>query len=76
MECAGNDEEDQAPAPEGTRTLLLRLMQRLTRATPSLPRDEAPADSLLPPGQRTGRGTGSLAPYLSNHRNSRPGPLE
>jgi hypothetical protein len=77
MESGRNDEENgDARSREGARTLFLRLLQRLTR--PALPAagDEAPADSLLPPGQRSGSGTESLAPYLSNYRNSLPGPLE
>jgi hypothetical protein len=72
-----DDEAADAATSEGARALFLRLLQKLTR--PPLPAagDEPPADSLLPPpGQRSGRGTRSLAPYLSHYRNSRPGELE
>jgi hypothetical protein len=32
--------------------------------------------SLPPPGQRSGSGSSSLAPYLEEVRGTRPGPLE
>ncbi|MEJ8834983.1 hypothetical protein [Ramlibacter sp. AN1133] len=77
MEPARNeDERGDAAAREGARTLFQRLLQRLTRPAPAPSGDEPPTDSLPPPGQRSGSGTESLAPYLSNYRNSRPGPLE
>jgi hypothetical protein len=77
MESGRKDEEEgDAAASEGARALFLRLLQKLTRPATPAAGDEPPPESLPPPGQRTGRGAGSLAPYLSNYRNSRPGPLE
>jgi hypothetical protein len=76
MEPARNEDEDGAAAPhESARALFLRLLQRLTRGGAQAPADEA-SDSLRPPGQRSGSGSESLAPYLDHYRNSRPGPLE
>ncbi|WP_325109781.1 hypothetical protein [Ramlibacter sp.] len=73
MEPGRNDDEMR----EGARTLFLRLLQKLTRPGAPPEGDRRPADSqLLPPGQRSGRGTESLAPYLDNYRNTRPGALE
>jgi len=73
MEPGRNDDEMR----EGARTLFLRLLQKLRHPGVPPAGDEAPADSLLPPpGQRSGRGTESLAPYLDHYRNSRPGRLE
>lgn len=71
-----DDRNAEAGSADGARALFLRLLQKLTR--PALPPagDEFPADPLLPPGKRSGEGTDSLAPYLSQYRNSRPGPLE
>ena len=74
----GRDHEDRldGASGEGARSVFLRLLQKLTR--PALPSagDAPPPTSLLPPGQRSGRGTESLEPYLDHYRNSRPGPLE
>jgi hypothetical protein len=77
MESGRNhDEQGDAAAHEGARALFLRLLQKLTRPAQP-PAGDAPAgDGLPPPGKRSGSGTESLAPYLSNYRNSRPGPLE
>ena len=76
MEPARHDEDQRdAAASEGARTLFLRFLQRLTRPVTTTGGEGAP-ESLPPPGQRSGRGTESLAPYLDNYRNSRPGPLE
>jgi hypothetical protein len=76
MESGRNKHDDADAADDGARAMLLRLLHRITRPALPAPGDEAPSDSLLPPGQRSGRGTESLAPYLSNYRNSRPGALE
>jgi len=77
MESTRNDDQSHdAASPEGARALFLRLLQRLKGTALPAAADEPPADSLMPPGQRSGRGTESMAPYLSEHRNTRPGPLE
>ncbi|GAB3655808.1 hypothetical protein [Ramlibacter alkalitolerans] len=79
MKSSGRKDEengDAAAASERARALFQRLLQKLTRPALPAPEDEQPADSLLPAGKRSGRGTDSLTPYLSNHRNTRPGPLE
>jgi len=76
MDSGRNDDDNSdATAHEGARALFLRLLEKLRRPAPPAAGDEAP-DSLPPPGQRSGQGTESLAPYLDNHRNTRPGPLE
>ena len=77
MESGRNDNEHwDGASREGARALFQRLLHRLSR--PALPAggDELPADSLLPAGQRSGRGTESIEPYLNQYRNSRPGRLE
>ena len=71
-----DDDEVAAPATEGPRMLFQRFLQRLTGAVAPPADDAAHTGPLLPPGRRTGRGTQSLAPYLDNHRNTRPGSLE
>ena len=76
MEPGNNDERWDAASREGARPLFLRLLQRLTRPALPPPGDEPPAESLLPPGQRSGEGTESLEPYLNQYRNTRPGSLE
>jgi hypothetical protein len=78
MKSSGRKDEENGDAAtsDSARALFLRLLQKLTRPAQPAPGDEQPSDSLLPPGQRSGSGTDSLAPYLSNHRNTRPGPLE
>jgi hypothetical protein len=77
MESGRKDDQNlDAATPEGARALFLRLLQKLTG--PASPAGDAGAadDALRPAGQRSGRGTRSLAPYLDHYRNSRPGPLE
>ena len=72
-----NRENGEAAAWDAAGALLLRLLQKVTRRPAAPPAgDELPLDSLPPPGQRSGRGAQSLAPYLDQFRNSRPGPLE
>ena len=59
---------DRAPAGAPS-SLMQRLLGRL-RAR------QRPRGPLAPPGERSGEGTESIAPYLQQTRSTRPGPLE
>lgn len=61
------------PQVGGTSQLLQRLLQKVAGADGKQRGDGAPKP---PPGQRSGSGADSVAPYLDEARNSRPGPLE
>lgn len=69
------DDTGHAPPAGGTSTLLQRLLQKI--AGPQEPEGGDGRGGTLPPaGRRSGKGAGSVAPYLDEARNSRPGPLE
>ena len=79
MESGRNRDDEiddwEGASGEGARALFRRLLQKLTRPARAAGGEPSP-DSLLPPGQRSGRGTESLEPYLNQYRNSRPSSLE
>lgn len=77
MQCGGNDpDQPDAGSPQGQGGLLQRILQKI-RPTPAADGDGGPErDSLPPPGQRSGKGTRSLEPYLDLYRHSRPSRLE
>lgn len=67
------DEVGANPQPGGTSRLLQRLLRKIAG------KDEPSAGEgarKQPAGQRSGSGSDSVAPYLDETRNSRPGPLE
>jgi hypothetical protein len=67
------DDTGQAPHAGSTSKLLQRLLQKIAGADGEQRGDGA---AKPPPGQRSGSGSDSVAPYLDEARNSRPGPLE
>jgi hypothetical protein len=56
--------------------LLLCLLNTMKRPLCPAGVQQHASESLAPPGSRSGRGTESLVPYLSQVRNTRPAPLE
>jgi hypothetical protein len=66
--------DGEAAARNGAGGLLLGLLQKLGRTGAAS--HCAPDSELAPPGRRSGAGTDSLVPYLSQGRASRPAPLE
>ena len=67
------DEAGPNPHAGGTSKLLQRLLHKMAGADGQQRGDGAPKP---PPGQRSGSGADSVAPYLDEVRNTRPGPLE
>jgi hypothetical protein len=79
MQSGRNDpEEEDAVSRERPGGLLQRILHKFRPAALPAASDEAALqqDSLLPPGRRSGNGTGSLEPYLDQYRHSRPSRLE
>jgi hypothetical protein len=58
------------------KKLLRRLIQKATGRIASRKPQEPADSSLRPPGERSGKGSSSIEPYLNQSRNTRPGPLE
>lgn len=56
-------------------TLLQRLLQNIAGPREQ-ERGEGRPKSMAPAGERSGTGAGSVAPYLEEARNTRPGALE
>ena len=67
------DDADPNPHVGGTSKLLQRLLLKMAGADGQQRGDGAPK---RPAGHRSGSGADSVAPYLDEARNSRPGPLE
>jgi len=67
------DNTNQPTPADRNRSTPSTLFRNLLR---KLARSRTGADPLPPAGQRSGRGAGSLEPYLSEARRTRPGPLE
>jgi hypothetical protein len=67
------DDTGQHPHPGGTSALLKRLLQKIAGADEQQRGDGA---ARSPAGRRSGQGADSVAPYLDETRNTRPGPLE
>ena len=63
-------ERDEAKLRREPSTLFTRLLDKLGGQRPQ-PRTDLPE-----PGQRSGRGASTIAPYLEHGRNTRPGDLE
>ncbi|NNU43784.1 hypothetical protein [Ramlibacter montanisoli] len=67
------DDTGSDPQGGGTSKLLQRLLHKMAGTDGQQRGDGAPKP---PPGHRSGSGADSVAPYLDEARNSRPGPLE
>ena len=66
-------QKDEAALRREPSTLFTRLLDKLAgQRTP----DKPPGDELPAPGQRSGRGASTIAPYLEHGRSTRPGDLE
>lgn len=68
-----------ADRPRNASTLILQLLRKLAGplAQPRIGTTrKGDAGTLPAPGSRSGQGSASVAPYLDQERNTRPGPLE
>lgn len=68
---AGADDAGPHSHAGSTSKLLQRLLQKMAGEE-----QRGAGTSKPPPGQRSGSGADSVAPYLDEARNTRPGPLE
>lgn len=62
------------PKDDAARWRPSSLMRSLLGRIRTRPAEQSP--SLRPPGERSGRGSDSIEPYLRHNRSTRPGPLE
>lgn len=67
------DDVPSNPHVGGTSKLLQKLLNKIARADEQQAGEGA---SRRPAGHRSGSGSDSVAPYLDEARNTRPGPLE
>lgn len=67
------DDAGPHPHPGGTSKLLQRLLRKIAGADEQQGGEGA---RKRPAGHRSGSGADSVAPYLDEARNTRPGPLE
>lgn len=66
------DDAGSNPHAGGTSKLLQRLLHKMAGAEGQ----RGAGTPKPPPGRRSGTGADSVAPYLDEVRNTRPGPLE
>jgi len=72
----GRAQDTEPPARGVVSPLLKRLMDKLAGQRADRERTGGASPPLPQAGGRSGSGSDSLAPFLEESRNSRPGPLE